>query len=52
MISRIDKAKDIEDIEDIEKDIEDKIMENNEAEKRWNEKYWIMNVDSGNSVTP
>ena len=30
----------------------DKIMENNEAEKRGKEKYWIMNVGIGNSVTP
>ena len=32
-------------------DIEDKIMENNEVEKTGKERYQIMNVDLGNSVT-
>ena len=33
-------------------DIEDKITENNEAENKKEEKYWITNTDLGNSVTP
>ena len=32
-------------------DIEDKIMENNEAEKKKEENYQIMKVDLGNSMT-
>ena len=29
-----------------------KLIENNESGRRGKEKYWIMNVDSENSVTP
>ena len=32
--------------------IEDRIMENNEAEKREKEELWITRTDLGNSVTP
>ena len=35
----------MEEVEECIHDIEDKMRENNEAEKK--EKYWIMNVDLG-----
>ena len=40
----------MEEVEERTRDVEDKIMENNEAEE--GNKNWIMNVDLGNSDTP
>ena len=42
----------MEEAEEQISDIEDTIMENNEAAKKVKWKYWITSIDSGNSATP
>ena len=32
-------------------DIEDRIMENSDTQQKWKEKFWIMRVELGKSVT-